>query len=77
MSEFHEDSYRTGVWVGQIIGAIANGCRSMSGTWPKDALPESQEALEKWADIQGLSISFDGRFVTIEERQPPKLELVQ
>lgn len=77
MSEFHEPSYRTGVWVGQMIGALANGCKSMTGTWPDDAMPEHREAIQRWASIRGMVCTFDGRFVTVEARQPPKLELVR
>jgi hypothetical protein len=76
MSEFHEKSYRSGVWVGQLLGAMANGCKSMAATWPEHALPEHREQLEAWARLRGLSCKFEGRLVTIEDPQPPKLELV-
>lgn len=77
MSDFHEPSYKTGVWVGRIIGAISQGCRSMCGTWPVDALPEDRESVETFAAIYGLTARFEGGDLYIEERQPPKLEVVK
>lgn len=77
MSKFHGPSYRTGIWVGQMLGALKQGCRSMTGTWPSDALPEHRKEIEQWAEFAGLSVKFDDRFVTVEEHQPPKLEVVK
>lgn len=75
--EFHEESYRTGVWVGQMLGALSHGCTSMTGTWPKDALPEHRDEVEAWAAIRGLVVTWDDRFVTVEPCQAPKLEVVK
>lgn len=76
-STFDERSYRDGVWVGQIIGAVSAGARSISSTWPRCALPEHREALEFWAKMNGLEARFDDHGVTIVERQPPKFEVVK
>lgn len=76
-NDFHEESYRTGIWVGRMLGALAHGCTSMTGTWPKDALPEHREEIEALAALRDLIVSWDERFVTVEERQAPKLEVVK
>lgn len=77
MSEFDLQSYKTGKWVGEIIGAVKHGVRSLSATWPKDALPEDREALETWAKMAGLRATFDDNGVTVDEPSPPVLKLVQ
>lgn len=76
---FDKESYRAGVWVGQILGAVQNGCRSAAGTWPEMAMEEDKEALLQWGEILGLDIVFDDRGITISERQPvkPNLTVVQ
>lgn len=76
-NDFHEESYKTGIWVGRMLGALAHGCTSVTGTWPKDAMPEHREEIEALAALRGLIVTWDERFVTVEERQAPKLEVVK
>ena len=79
MSTFDETSYRTGVFVGNIIGSLMNGCRSMAGTWPQDALPEHKEQVEQIANMMGLVAVFDGRSLTVsepEKRPKPDLRVI-
>lgn len=74
---FDERSYRDGVWVGQIIGALVNGCHSMASTWPESALPEHREQVEEWAKFYGLKATFDEKGLLIEKREPPTLTVVK
>lgn len=77
MSEFHEQSYQTGKWVGKILGSLMAGSRSMTGTWPEDALESDRKAVESMAQFMGLRAVFDGRNLTIEEPQAPTLRVVK
>lgn len=77
MSSFDHDSYRTGVFVGRIIGALIHGCKDMAGTWPKDASPDDRKEIEAIADMRGLVVKFDDAGFSVTERKPPKLEVVK
>ena len=77
MTNFHEGSYRSGFMVGLILGAVEHGCRNVAASWPEEASEEHKQALLKWGEIYGLRVVFDGRSVLVEERKPPRLEVVK
>jgi hypothetical protein len=74
---FDERSYKSGRWVGEIIGALKHGAKSLAATWPDDALPEDRAAVEQWARIAGLRATFDDKGLLVDEPSPPNLKVVQ
>jgi hypothetical protein len=70
-------SYQLGRWIGEILGALKAGSRSMVGTWPKEALDEDREAVITYCKIMGLRASFADGSLSIEEPRPPELTVVK
>jgi len=76
MIDNDEANYRTGLFVGRVMGALMHGCKEMAGTWPNDAPKEAKEEIQSIANFQGLVVTFDANGFSVSERKKPKLEMV-